>query len=277
MLFDNSDLLKKAEQLKPQIDALKSEPMIFEPFMKDFRYRFCWNSNRLEGNTLSLDETIEVIDYDTVRSGHSYTEYQEAKNLFSCIQNMLKDTHSTTITEDWICRVNGQILTGNSSEYSSYRSHPVYIGTLAEAVYYPPAAEELPELMRQFADSANALPHKTGNVSENAANTNCAASKSKTAFSSADAIVSIATQHIRFERIHPFPDGNGRTGRMILNQQLLNCGLLPIVIENNSKYRQAFRQYHKNEDASMMVHLLCKEELAAFDRLQHLKAKYQAF
>lgn len=57
-----------------------------KPFIKDFAYRFCWSSNALEGNTLSLDETICLIDYDEVRSGHTYTEYQEAKNLYKAIK-----------------------------------------------------------------------------------------------------------------------------------------------------------------------------------------------
>lgn len=59
---------------------------------------------------------------------------------------------------------------------------------------------------------------------------------------------SITEYHIRFERIHPFSDGNGRTGRMIMNQQLINNDMLPITIDKTSKYRQAFRAYEKNGD-----------------------------
>ena len=44
----------------------------------------------------------------------------------------------------------------------------------------------------------------------------------------------ITELHFRFERIHPFEDGNGRTGRMILNRQLINIGLLPIALDRKS-------------------------------------------
>ncbi len=82
-----------------------SEPLVMEPFYKDFGYRFCWNSNSIEGNTLSLDETIEVVDFDTVRSGHTYREYTEAKNLYRAIRKFL-DVEGTNITEEWIKNVN---------------------------------------------------------------------------------------------------------------------------------------------------------------------------
>lgn len=83
-------------------------------------------------------------------------------------------------------------------------------------------------------------------------------------------VTEIASQHILFERIHPYEDGNGRTGRLILNQQLINQGLLPITIEEHSKYRQAFRMYDRNQDLSLMVHLICKGELASARRIELL-------
>ena len=71
-----------AEEIEKKLELVKGvrdKSVIMDPFIKDFSYRFCWSSNALEGNTLSLDETISLIDYDEVRSGHTYTEYQEAK------------------------------------------------------------------------------------------------------------------------------------------------------------------------------------------------------
>ena len=76
-LIDNEKLYENIEKKLELIKAAKEQPVIMKPFIKDFAYRFCWSSNALEGNTLSLDETICLIDYDEVRSGHTYTEYQE--------------------------------------------------------------------------------------------------------------------------------------------------------------------------------------------------------
>ena len=136
------------------------------------------------------------------------------------------------ITEEWIRAVNGTVMQSSGE----YRTTELYIGTPVEAVYYPPKSERVPALMRQFIldlRTASMLPP-------------------------AESISRIAELHLQFERIHPFSDGNGRTGRMILCQMLMNAGLLPATIEHKSEYRQAFRIYDKNKDSSPMAHLLCK-------------------
>lgn len=227
-----------------------SEPLVMEPFYKDFTYRFCWNSNSIEGNTLSLDETIEVVDFDTVRSGHTYREYTEAKNLYRAIQEFL-DVEGTNITEEWVKHVNGKIL----GEEADYRKKNLYIGTLAEATYYPPAYERVPGLMEEYLANLS-FRERTGEISY-------------------EKIKQLAEEHIRFERIHPFRDGNGRTGRMILNQQLLNAGLLPILVTDQSKYRQAFRRYDKGGDVSMMVYLIGKGEQQSLDTIKKLRETVQ--
>ena len=77
----------------------------------------------------------------------------------------------------------------------------------------------------------------------------------------------IAKNHMDFERIHPFADGNGR---MVLNQQLINEKLLPIIIEPKGNYRQAFRRYDRSGDISQMVHIIAKGELASIERIRQL-------
>ena len=57
-LIDNEKLYENIEKKLELIKAAKEQPVIMKPFIKDFAYRFCWSSNALEGNTLSLDETI---------------------------------------------------------------------------------------------------------------------------------------------------------------------------------------------------------------------------
>ena len=65
-LIDNENLYENIEKKLELIKAAKEQPVIMKPFIKDFAYRFCWSSNALEGNTLSLDETICLIDYDVI-------------------------------------------------------------------------------------------------------------------------------------------------------------------------------------------------------------------
>lgn len=242
-LINNEKLYEEIEKKLELVKGVRDKSVIMDPFIKDFSYRFCWSSNALEGNTLSLDETISLIDYDEVRSGHTYTEYQEAKNLYKAIEKQMIPLKKREITEAWIQEANGEVIETDGN----YRTGPVYVGNLVEAVYYPPSEEKVPELMKSFFKSVNFEGNSVKEILE------------KTALT-----------HIQFERIHPFKDGNGRVGRMILNQQLINNGLFPVTFSAKGKYRQAFRIYDKNKDISSVVHILGKAQIEALDRIDEL-------
>jgi Fic family protein len=72
-----------------------------------------------------------------------------------------------------------------------------------------------------------------------------------------DIIMKIAVFHIQFEGVHPFIDGNGRTGRLIANLELMKAGYLPIDVKfaDRSKYYKAFDSYYANNDANPMIEL----------------------
>jgi len=222
--------IEQAEKAVASVENIKRDKQIWNAFYGCFEYRFCWSSNSLEGNTLSLDETIAVVDFDEVSSGHKYSEYRDAKNLYRAIREALS-VLPLEINEPWIQRVNG-IICGTSG---AYRAEDVYIGSAADAIFFPPKHAEVPKRMRDHLEKLN--------------------SQRFNGF--ADAVQGIAERHILFERIHPFTDGNGRTGRIIMNQMLMNSGILPAAISNTSKYRRAFRVYDRNQDTSLLILLLC--------------------
>ncbi|CUX31580.1 hypothetical protein BN3456_01338 [Clostridium sp. C105KSO13] len=66
-LVNNESLFKEIETGLDSIQKDRTSDIILSPFTKDFSLRFCWSSNAIEGNTLSLDETISLIEYDEVR------------------------------------------------------------------------------------------------------------------------------------------------------------------------------------------------------------------
>ena len=104
----------------------------------------------MEGNTLNLDETVDIILYDEVKSGHTYKEYTEAKNLYrSSTEQIFSD--KITITEDWLKKCNALIM-GNDGEY---RTGDVYIGTLTEAIHYPTSFEKVQEEMDKLIKEIN--------------------------------------------------------------------------------------------------------------------------
>lgn len=212
-------------------------------FKQEFGTLKYYSSNAIEGNTLSLDETISLLEYDEVSAGHSFREYDEAKKLYSAIEKYLSFEH-TDITEEWINDIAREV-TGLEREY---RKENVYIGTLSEAIYYPPSHENINELMREYVRHI----------------------KPFSKMQLRDKITYIAKKHIEFERIHPFLDGNGRTGRVILNQSLINEGLLPIVIEPKSKYRSAFKEYNKAGDTFLMENIVYNGQLEAIEKVELL-------
>lgn len=248
MIIDNTKLFQEIEQKLPQAQELMNQEAVKEMFIKDFAVRFCWSSNAIEGNTLSLDETIELIEYDEVSAGKPYSHYQAAKYLYTAIENSLLPFHKQQITKEWIKR-NNAIVSGAMGDY---RTKEVYVGTVLEKTYIPPLPEKVPGLMKQFLQNIN---FNAENLSE--------------------LIEKIAKAHIDFEMIHPFEDGNGRVGRMILNQHLINHGLLPVTIGPAGDYRRSFALYEKKGDMSKMVHELCKEELKSIERINEMALKLQ--
>ena len=245
MMFDNTKYIDEITDKLPEVLSILDDKLVYKPYYENFSYQFCWSSNHLEGNTLTLEETVQLIDFDEVKAGHKYSEYEEAKRLFSAIS--LLDPQGKIITEDWLKEVNQRIL--QSSE-AGYRCENVYIANKIDAVYYPPDFSRVTELMSGFAQTFN------------------------TVYDKKEALTELAKRHIEFEHIHPFIDGNGRTGRMLLNQQLINNGFLPVNISSTSKYRRAFREFRNKQDISAMVYLICKAELAEMENVySYVKAK----
>lgn len=243
MIIDNKSIMLEVEDALAGVKKWMSDAALMEMFSRDFSFRFCWSSNAIEGNTLSLDETVALIEYDEVKAGKPYSHYQEAKNLYRAISESMLPFHSQPITESWIKRSNGIIM----GAPGNYRTGPVYIGSVVEVVYLPPAPELVPGLMDDYLQTVNFTAAGIQEIIEKA-----------------------AKNHLDFERIHPFQDGNGRVGRMILNQQLINHGLLPVTIGPKGDYRRSFVQYDKKGDMSKLIHVICKEELASIRRVQEL-------
>ena len=137
----------------PDVKKYYNNPLIREPFLNVFHYSFCWSSNALEGNTLSLDDTISFLDYDEVRSGHKFSEYEEAKRLHDTIKQYLS-FQPRQIDLDWIIDLNH----GITGEPRGLRTEDVYIGNQLEAVYYPPSHSRVADLLMIFSQIYNFNP-----------------------------------------------------------------------------------------------------------------------
>ncbi len=248
-VFDNTDIIAMLEEKMLLLSELKENELVYEPFVKDFKVRFCWSSNEIEGNTLNLEETLNLIEYDEVSSGHTFEECVDAKNLYKAVDRKL-DWDTIYTSERWMKECNGYIL--GSNDPSEYRRLNVYVGSLADSVYYPVNYEIVSQKLKELL--VNTDMNK----------------KSIT-----DIVREVALFHIQFWRIYPFERGNGHTGRLIMNQQLINYGLLPIAISKSPRYRNAFNAYVMQKNLSVMENIIFTAELEAVKRARKLIGKYK--
>jgi Fic family protein len=221
----NPDLLKSIEGKKRELDKLRPfSPEIIRKLDGQFTVEFTFNSNAIEGNTLTLRETELVINRGLTIGGKSLKEHFEAINHKDGIEFLNEFIQKKKeFDENTILHVHKLILKSiddiNAGHYR--RSNVMIIG----ASHLPPSAiKKVPALMKEFMDWYY---------------------NNKTRLS----VVELAALvHYKFVSIHPFIDGNGRTGRLLMNLLLVQNGYPPAVILNidRGKYYRVLKEaYHE--------------------------------
>ena len=81
----------------------------------------------------------------------------------------------------------------------------------------------------------------------------------------------LAEFHARYESIHPFQDGNGRTGRLILFRECLKNGIVPVVIEdvNRNEYLEALKRYREERSLNLLISLFEKEQRFYWEKCKY--------
>ncbi len=227
-----------------QVDSLKKELDSKRPISKEtlkslkesINLEWTYNSNGIEGNTLTLRETQVVLEGITV-GGKTLTEHLEAINHEKAIiylDDLVKDKQP--ITEWNIKNIHQLILKGIDNENAGrYRKENV---TIKGAVHTPPDFVKIPELMEKLV-----LNYETWNKYH--------------------PIIRAALLHGELVKIHPFIDGNGRTSRLVMNLDLMNHGYNPIIIkkENRLEYYEVLDKAHTTGDYTDFVKLVTKLEI----------------
>lgn len=176
-------------------------------YFEDFITRSTYHSTHIEGNTLTYGETYSIIfnKNDILINNAKPRDLYEAINHKIALDYMMNNVDNELSLE--VIRHIGVLLNKNISEISDFRGIPVYI---KGAEYLPPPPEEVRMQLYYLLDSYNNSEYT-------------------------DIFERAADFHIRFERIHPFEDGNGRTGRLLVNYDFLRNDYLPIVIPFESR------------------------------------------
>ena len=241
---------KRLQALKEAYDALRPGKesllsMIDEVEIPENVY----NSNAIENSTLTLEETEKILLEQQLARNVSLREVFEAKNLARVIDYKRKKVKESELSKDLIVLFHQMLIGGIDDAIAGrFRGKGEYVRVGA---YIAPAPEHVERMIE------TALLDYSSDLG--------------TYF-----LDRIAKFHLEFETIHPFCDGNGRIGRVIVNFQLLQHGLPRIIIRNKEKdvYYRAFSDYREKKTTKTMEGILSLALLESLHkRLSYLKGE----
>lgn len=225
-------ILEQINSLKKSLDSCRPlTPAEVEAIKEVFLVEHTYNSNAIEGNTLTLQETALVLQGVTIdkKPLKDHLEAVGYKEAFQYIEELAKQDKD--LSEYDIKSIHNLVLADRPEDRGSFRRVNVRIaGALTNPVQPYLIEPKIEELLNNYKEWS-----KTMHIVE------C-----------------VANFHLHFESIHPFIDGNGRTGRLIMNLQLIKEGLPAINIKfaDRKKYYDAFDEYSKTDSTEAMINLV---------------------
>lgn len=200
--------------------------------------KLAYNSNRIEGSTLTENQTASLFDTGLLPASDSVyraKDIEEMNGHFLMFNHMLK-TLENELSEKLIKEFHYEFKSGvfedkaNGYNIGEYKARPNVAGTMQTSL---PAevSSDMQKLLGWYENEEKNL----GTFSK---------------------------FHVRYEKIHPFQDGNGRTGRMILFREALKHNIMPPIIHdsNRMEYIEAIRQYSETELSEKIYKLLKREQ-----------------
>ena len=226
---------KLTQQMQKQIALLKKtfkNPQAVVALHHWLETELAYTSNHIEGNTLTRRETALVIEEGITTGGKPLKDYLEAKNhadAFRYILDVL--SKKKAITQDDILKIHAIVLKGIDDAFAGrYRNIRVRIKGSSVVL---PNPMKVPDLMADF---------------------------EKYLQTEKDAITRAIMGHFKFVSIHPFVDGNGRMGRLLMNLILLQNGLWPIIIRprDRKKYISSIEKGQLTQDTTTYEEFMYK-------------------
>lgn len=236
-------LNRKSSAHKNVIAEILGNPDICDQFILKLTY----HSNSIEGSTLTEPDTAAILFDNAALPDKSLTEQLEAKNHQTALNHLFGYvSRRQRIDESLVLKLHSILMNGIQPDAGSYRRHAVRITgvNLPTANYL-----RMPDLMPKVLSDARR--------------------------STKDIIGLSASIHSRFEQIHPFSDGNGRIGRLLVNAMLLNANFAPAIIHQGQKqlyYTYLYNAQAKN-DQSQLEDFFCDAVMDGFRILERLSIK----
>lgn len=231
-------LRQKSEEHKNIVTEILENPDIRDQFILKLTY----NSNRIEGSTLTEPDTAAILFDNAALPNKSLTEQLEAKNHQTAL-NYLFDhiAKKEKVDEALALKLHSILMNGIKPDAGVYRNHPVRItGVNLPTANYMSVPKLMPELMA-------GIDEKTKDI-----------------------MALSAGVHSKFEQIHPFSDGNGRTGRLLMNAMLLQANFAPAIIRQEQKqlYYTYLYKAQTKDDHSQLEDFLCEAVMNGFTILE---------
>lgn len=238
MIFDRLDDL--AAQLRAMRPLNETE---LKRLRDEFVIEHTYDSNAIEGNTLTLRETALILQAGLTIAEKPIKDHLEAIGYRDAFEYVVTLADAgTSLSERVIKEIHSLVLMNDRQNRGVYRSVPV---TILGALHTPPQPYLVPVQMEQLLADYESMKNRLHIVE------------------------ALAEFHLRFEGVHPFIDGNGRTGRLILNLELIKAGLLPVNIKfaDRRRYYDAFDAYHGEEhSAGALAELIAGYEVAELEK-----------
>ena len=195
---------------------------------------FAYNTNHMEGSTITPDETASIYDTGTILTSSDkiivLKDATETKNHFTLFKYMI-DTIEEPLTEDMIKKfhfiLKDGTLTDSEKEWfniGEYKKKKNFVGDITTSL-----PKDVAKDMKKLLDSYSKITEKK--------------------------LEDIIDFHVKFERIHPFQDGNGRVGRMIMFRECLYNNIMPFYIEDRNKdfYIRGIKKYQLENEKGYLI------------------------
>lgn len=211
-----------------------------------------YNSNHIEGSRLTHDQTRYIFETNTIGVENEVLNVDdviETSNHFRCI-DLIIDHAASTLSEHFIKKLHHILKTSTSDSrkdwfaVGEYKRLPNEVGGMQTSL-----PEEVADKMKALLSDYNAVPKKT--------------------------LDDILDFHVRFERIHPFQDGNGRVGRLIMFKECLKYNIVPFIIEENLKlfYYRGLKEWHNEKGYLTDTCLTAQDKYKAY--LDYFRIPYE--
>ena len=211
-----------------------------------------YNSNHIEGSRLTHDQTRYIFETNTIGVENEVLNVDdviETSNHFRCI-DLIIDHAASTLSEHFIKKLHHILKTSTSDSrkdwfaVGEYKRLPNEVGGMQTSL-----PEEVADKMKALLSDYNAVPKKT--------------------------LDDILDFHVRFERIHPFQDGNGRVGRLIMFKECLKYNIVPFIIEENLKlfYYRGLKEWYNEKGYLTDTCLTAQDKYKAY--LDYFRIPYE--